>query len=231
MNEEKLLISKDNIKLKKSKYKKIKNIKIVNKVKENIPIMNFHKKEKYFEKFNILKKFTELNNQFNIKAMSNINSNHLSNKFKSIYHEHCLYNTVLKFDGWICDICEDKFEVKSNGRYRCEECDFDICVKCRINEESGYKLNNVFLSKNHEHLLKDDTFKESNWICDVCDKRYEMKTIKRFRCERCDFDICNSCKIKEMRNPNGLFYNLVINIFYIVFIYNFYDNIFYHFKL
>lgn len=188
------------------------NIGIPKKINSNI-------KDKYINYVNFLKRNKEFENQLNINK--NIKSNHLSNCFKSVFHSHNLYNSVLKYEGWICDICEEKFEEKTNGRYRCEECDFDICVKCRKLEESGYKFDNIFLSKSHKHILRDETLKETNWICDVCNKWYEMKTMKRFRCQRCDFDICNNCKVKEIKNPNGFFYNLLISIFYIYFIQDF----------
>ena len=181
----------------------------------NIFKFNRYNKEKYLENICLLKRYKELEIKLNINEN---NSKHLTNCFKSIYHSHYLYNSVSKHFGWICDICEKKFEIKTKGRYRCKKCDFDICSKCRILEESGYIFNNIFLSKSHEHLLRDETFKETNWICDVCDKRYEMKTIKRYRCENCDYDICYSCKIKEIKNTNGYIYNFLISIFNCIFI-------------
>ena len=31
----------------------------------------------------------------------------------------------------------------------------------------------------------------------ICKQSFAKKSVKRFRCEKCDSDICNNCKIKE----------------------------------
>ena len=202
---------------------------IINKEKHNNPYLKYflNNKNKYIKNAKVLKKYNELKNKININDFNDINLHHLSYNFKSIYHSHCLYNMVIEDEGWICDVCDNKFEPKTNGRYRCNRCDFDICLNCRILEESGYKCDSIFLSRYHQHLLKDATLKESNWICDVCDLRYGMKTIKRFRCDRCDFDICYNCKVKDIKNTNGYFWNFLITIFYLYFIHSFCDYISY----
>jgi hypothetical protein len=184
----------------------------------NIQYINNYNIEENFEKVCLLKKYKEFESNFNIN--NNRDFYFLNNSFKSEYHRHCLYNSVLNKYGWICDICNKEFEVRSKGRYRCDYCDFDICIKCKMLEESGYKFENIFLSKYHEHLLRDETLRENNWICDVCDKRFEMKTMKRFRCETCDFDICDNCKINEIKKINGIIYNTLIGIFYFFFMHN-----------
>ena len=178
----------------------------------------------HFENIYYLKLYKELDNR---NLLNKISSNHLSNAFHSIYHRHTLFNRFNydhKYYDWICDICGEKYKLKTIS-YRCDTCDFDICSNCRLKEESGFRYNNIFLSKYHEHLLIDVTFKESNWICDVCDKRYGMQTIKRFRCEKCDFDICNSCKSYEIQNVNGIIYSFLINIFDFSFIINLKDDL------
>ena len=199
-------------------YKNINSLKSY--IFSNFSTLNTKKTKKYntkdnFEKICLLKRYKEFESNF-IKN-NNRDVTFLNNNFKSEYHRHCLYNSVLDHYGWICDICNTEFEVKSKGRYRCEYCDFDICVKCKILEESGYQFDNIFLSKYHEHLLRDETLRENNWICDVCDKRFEMKTMKRYRCEECDFDICYNCKINEIKRINGIIYNSLIGIFYFFF--------------
>lgn len=189
------------------------------------------KKINFLKYINILKRYKEIDNKINKIDYKGINTTHLSYNFNSFYHPHCLYNMVLNSEGWICDICEKTFEVKSNGRYRCHKCDFDICVNCRIIEEKGYKFDNIFVSRYHKHLLKEKTLRENDWICDACDIGYQMKTIKRYRCERCDFDICYNCKIKEIINTNGYFFNFLIAIIYICFIHGFYDSISQYIKI
>ena len=192
------------------------SFRILDKINDN---------KKYFQNLY----YSKLNKELNSKTVLNkISSNHLSNSFQSIYHSHTLYNRYNydhKYYDWICDICEEKYKLNTIS-YRCDKCDFDMCSRCRLKEESGFIKDNIFLSKYHEHLLIDETLKETNWICDVCDKRYEMKTIKRFRCEKCDFDICNSCKRYEIQNVNGIFYSFLINIFNFSFINNLKDDLF-----
>lgn len=209
-------------------FKIIKNLGKCNN--GSIDLFSSYKKN-YLKNSNILKRYKEIENKIIINDYKHKNINHLSYNFNSFYHPHCLYNMVLNYDGWICDICGEEFEVKTNGRYRCHECDFDICVKCRIMEESGHTFDNIFLSKYHKHLLQDETMRENNWICDICDIKYEMKTIKRYRCERCDFDICHKCKTKEIENTNGYICNFLITIIYLWFIHGFYDSISNYIKL
>ena len=70
----------------------------------------------------------------------------------------------------VCDICNGEYKEKTEKRFRCEICDFDVCIKCKILEESGYKFNNVFLSKNHQHLLNlGNSSGLFGWNCDICD--------------------------------------------------------------
>lgn len=166
--------------------------------KEKCPNIKIDYIERYFEyknKYNdLLKKYKDLENIINNK---NSNNPVRSNIFKSKYHIHPLYDRTNNDVNWICDICESEYTKKTEGRYQCQNCDFDICLKCRILEESEYKFSNIFLSKFHIHLLKDSTFLENDWICNVCKQNFKQKTIKRYRCEKCHFDICNDCKINE----------------------------------
>lgn len=46
----------------------------------------------------------------------------------------------------------------------------------------------------HEHPLFEVKDQPSNWGCDICQKAYIKGSIDRYRCEKCDFDICNICK-------------------------------------
>ena len=168
-------------------------------------------KQKYFELktkyLDILKKNNELEKSLNNNNIhSNINNN-INNNFKSIYHSHILYDDTNNITNWKCDICESSYKAKTEKRFRCQNCDFDICIKCKILEESGYKFNNVFLSIKHNHLLKKKNSKSSlfsrYWFCDVCNKQGKNNE-KRFRCDLCDYDICDDCKNNEENNINQL---------------------------
>mgnify|MGYP002624818009 FL=1 len=108
-----------------------------------------------------------------------------------------LYDRTQVDEAWMCDICNSIYEPKQEIRFGCLGCDFDICIKCKMVEESGYKYDNLFYSKKHTHLLKEFTFEGNDWICDNCNTKYDFGKEKRFRCVKCDYDLCNQCKMKE----------------------------------
>jgi hypothetical protein len=171
---------------------------------EKCPKLNIDYKAKYFDikiKYDdLLKKYNELlkqtKNGNNILRAQRPN-NLMTNSFKSKYHPHILKDETNDETDWICDLCQSKHNKTTEGRFRCNACDFDICLKCKVLEESGYNFNNFFFSKTHTHILLDMTFENNNWVCNQCRKKYPKKSIKRFRCKKCDYDICNDCKIKE----------------------------------
>ncbi len=158
-------------------------------------------KEKYLSlnsKYNnLLQKYNELKSELIvIKNIKNFNAKS-NNIFISAYHPHILYDRTQVDEDWACDICGSTYDKKKEIRFGCSDCDFDICIKCKMVEESGYKYNNLFYSKKHNHLLKEFTFEGNDWICDNCNVLYLFGKEKRFRCVKCDFDLCNQCKMKE----------------------------------
>ena len=182
---------------------------------DKCPKLNVDYKSKYIEYKNkydiLLKKYNELEKQFNEyksnKDNSSANSgvrkyNFMTETFQSKYHLHELKDATNDENDWICDLCKTEYNKKTEGRYRCKKCDFDICVKCKIIEESGYKFGHIFMSKFHTHILQDKTFDDSNWMCNECRKNYPKKSIKRFCCQKCNYDLCNNCKIKEELTNN-----------------------------
>ena len=178
---------------------------------EKCPNLITDYKEKYFELKNkyldLEKKYNELEKQLN--NYKHVNINNINNNFKSIYHRHNLIDYTNDDSSWSCDICENDYKAKTERRFRCDNCDFDICIKCRILEDSGYKFN-VYLSNYHPHLLKEKNSNLSsifvrNWKCEVCKKTYNVKeNKKRFGCEKCKYNICDDCKIKEDNMINQL---------------------------
>lgn len=154
-------------------------------------------KKKYLEYknkyLNLLNKYKELENKLNGNKLRGNNNN---NNFNSKYHIHSLYKKLNEHN-WRCNICFTFYKPNEEGRYRCEECDFDICLKCKLLEESGYKFKKIFLSKTHKHLLEAHYNSEFNWVCNICRKKYDKNTIKSYRCNKCDYDLCKFCKEKE----------------------------------
>ena len=134
----------------------------------------------------------------NIPPNSNQNNEKEDNKtFKSKYHIHTLNDETQDNHNWICDTCRGTYKAKTAKRFRCNSCDFDVCYLCKEKEEKGELLPNIFLSKTHKHLLRDSTTRDINWICNVCKKKYKAKSVTHFRCEKCDYDICDNCKLNE----------------------------------
>ena len=112
----------------------------------------------------------------------------------------------------------DFHQTKGYKRFRCESCDFDLCLRCmrfyhdenfKIKDDSSnyrsfYLLYKKYYTNVHNHpLVFLDKKKENNWVCDgrKLNQRCfsgitdfgQAKNISRFRCEICDFDLCENC--------------------------------------
>ena len=103
-----------------------------------------------------------------------------------IFHQHSLFNFSFRKTNWRCNICKNNFEFNKISRFRCKNCDFDICNNCKND------LN--YISKSHPHSLVNMTIRETNWRCNICKKNYLKNSVRRYRCHQCDFDICYDCK-------------------------------------
>ena len=131
-------------------------------------------------------------------------------------------------NGWYCDAKNliggcvsglNEFNISKNfKRFRCMQCDYDLCEKCMIkfydnkwiiknnnsNNRYLYLFKKTYYSTVHEHPLVflDKSF-ENGWECDgrsLTGKCLSGITgfnqthgIPRFRCEKCDFDLCENC--------------------------------------
>lgn len=107
-----------------------------------------------------------------------------------------------KDNGWACDARKDGGclsgitdfrQTKGMNRFRCEKCDFDYCDKCYI-LRTGHKL----CMKGHP-LVPLGTTKDNGWGCDMksskagCLRDNKTKGVDRYRCEACDYDLCDLC--------------------------------------
>ena len=73
--------------------------------------------------------------------------------------------------------------------YACKACKIYYCTSCAYNNISSFK------TKSHTHPLKH-TEKPTSWYCDgscISKLNRSIDKLKRFRCEECDFDLCESC--------------------------------------
>ena len=195
----------------KEKCPKLEEDKEKNEIDYKLKYLEY--KNKYFD---LLKINLELENKLNeYKTNANNISNSMSmniksdksidsNEFKSNFHTHILFGKTNPNKIWKCDICQDIYKYKNDKRFQCEACNFDICLKCKILEEGGYKFEDIYLSNKHPHILRVPGFFNniSDWICDICNEKFLAESQKRFRCEKCDYDICENCAEEEEQSNN-----------------------------
>ena len=107
---------------------------------------------------------------------------------------------------------------KGIKRFRCMQCNFDLCDLCmkkyydqnfEIKNDSSNNRGLYFLKRQyptlvHKHPLTFlDKTKDNGWSCNgmnLDEKCFsgitgfdQTKNIPRFRCEKCDFDLCENC--------------------------------------
>ena len=113
---------------------------------------------------------------------------------------------------------DNTLKSKSCKRFRCVTCDFDLCEKCMDkyydnnyiikNDDSNnrclYLLDKKYFSQIHEHPLTFvDKSQDNGWMCygnNMTNKCFsgiedinQSKGIPRFKCEKCDFNLCENC--------------------------------------
>ena len=119
----------------------------------------------------------------------------LDSRFTSKFHNHTLYESTKAETDWCCDVCKENYLRRTKLRYRCEQCDFDICGDCKYKETKAKpnQLNN--LSKKHQHSLKLNKRIISK-ICSLCKKNSHIF----YSCTECNgYFVCENCK------RNGLY--------------------------
>ena len=179
--------------------------------------------------------FEHLKSSHNKKIVDNSSSKiiplnfELYKYYKATTHEHPLkYLDTTMDNKWICDAAQsnggclsgsnENNKSKNFKRFRCMQCDYDLCEKCLIkyyddkfvikNDNSSnrnlYLFKKAYYSQAHEHpLIFLDKSEENGWACDgknlinkcfsgITDF-YQSKGIPRFRCQECDFDLCENC--------------------------------------
>ncbi len=129
-------------------------------------------------------------------------------------HEHSL--TAINKEGWACDGryfkegclsgITDFNQTTGMKRFRCEECDFDLCYRPVL----VFIIRETYFVSCHHHPLTTIN-KDNRWACDgrkftggcvsgITD--FDQTTgMKRFKCEKCDFDLCEKCLAKYFIIP------------------------------
>ena len=129
---------------------------------------------------------------------------------------------------WVCDATKlqggclsgsNNINLSKNfKRFRCMQCDYDLCEKCMIkyyddkaiikndnsNNRNLYLFKKPYYSLAHEHpLIFLDKSSENGWACDGINiinqcfsginDFYQTNGMENFRCEQCNFDLCRNC--------------------------------------
>ena len=174
-------------------------------------------------------KIMEINNNINNIIISSSGKYELYKYYKATTHNHPLKFLDTTMDnGWSCDGrhiaggclsgINNFHQTKNIKRFRCIQCNYDLCEKCmnnyydnkyiikndESNNRSLYLFKRQYFSQVHIHpLLFLDKSKDNGWGCDgrkLINKCFSGITgfhqtynIARFRCEKCDFDLCENC--------------------------------------
>ena len=166
---------------------------------------------KYKGEFYALKILNNLENNSNEfqSYLSFYNSKDKSYSISVKEHEDLLAYCLTNFD-WKCNLCLFNYN-KSNGRYYCTRCNFNICENCHYRRKYNMKKSfpkdtipsNLSVTDNylntdlHEHPLiycrisKNLTF-FNDWNCSNCCGNYN-NNIWSFYCTMCNYHLCLSC--------------------------------------
>ena len=200
-------------------------------------LKNNHKKILKSSCLNLNTNSNNTNNSYYniIKDISNISINNNNNNFELYkYYKSSTHNHPLKYldttmsNGWKCDgfylssKClsgiTDFHQTASIKRFRCMQCDYDLCHKCMIkyydnnfvikndnsNNRGLYLFKKKYITDVHKHpLVFLDKSRDTDWACDgrnlingcfsgITDF-HQSAGLPRFRCEECDFDLCENC--------------------------------------
>ena len=141
--------------------------------------------------------------------------------FKKSYYSQAHTHPLIFLDksddkGWACngkDLINGCFSGitgfnQSEGipRFRCEKCDFDLCENCmnHYKKKIYYEINHSYKTAAHPHgLIYLGKSIDGSWLCDGKNSKegcfsgltdfHQTKGVERFRCEKCDFDLCKNC--------------------------------------
>jgi len=192
-----MIISKDEL-IEKINFKAIENISIC-PLCGGIILNPFicEKCENCFCK-NCINKFDKENGRN--KCPFNCENTHFK---KSIFLTNILSQLQFKCKNG-CDEIIDYQKLEEHYNESCSKIDFkkkyfelkkkydELCKSLEKNQNE-----NIFISKFHPHQLIFSIDKNIMWKCNKCNKHYFLNSIKRYRCKKCDFDICENCKKKE----------------------------------
>jgi len=165
-----------------------------------------------------------------LRAVPCVNLNpELYKYYKATTHNHPLkYLDTTMDNSWRCNAnylpggclsgSNNINKSKNFKRFRCMQCDYDLCEKCMLkyyddkciikndnsNNRNLYLFKKNYYSQAHPHpMIFLDKSEENGWACDgrnfinkcfsgITDYN-QTRGIPRFRCAKCDFDLCENC--------------------------------------
>jgi len=115
--------------------------------------------------------------------------------------------------GWVCNGSPDGFacisgvrdvdDTRGMHRWRCSECDLDLCAACFAAYSGFSDADTVVPSCRRGHLMLPlETSRPNGWICSMSHHRgcrnglttpNLSRAFDRWRCEVCDYDLCEAC--------------------------------------
>ena len=90
---------------------------------------------------------------------------------------------------WTCDLCHRVDSYGHRERWRCWECDFDVCGDCMA--EPATIVDRSGTVPRHRHPL--EYTRRFSWTCDECTTGYSLKS--SYHCSTCDYDVCDRCVV------------------------------------
>lgn len=195
----------------------------IKKISENKEIPHFFCKEC---NFNLCEKCMRNNFENEVKNKEKKLNENNKNKENDLYiinhfylcksHKHLVKYLGITNANWWCNgrIEEEKCLSKITKfgqtgnipRFRCDKCDFDLCLKCFEHhkiESREFIVNKKYKFRAHEHNLVYLGKTNSEWFCDGkkfrdgclngIKKVSKNVDIPKFRCDKCDFDLCVHC--------------------------------------
>ncbi len=115
-------------------------------------------------------------------------------------------STELAGDEYECKECKQAFR-KDMGRWRCQECDYDICpsekrpvallAMCFVGVPEALRGKLLFCQdKKHPLIWSQNTvgYPSQSYTCSVCGQPERSLTVGRWTCGLCKYNVCPECR-------------------------------------
>lgn len=144
---------------------------------------------------------------------------YVSNPENKYSHVHPLYTSAYPSGtNYHCDYCKKNLDGQRG--YRCQPCNWDMCMECKEKSNSIEEALKVakekakqvkeslssstpanMITTGHPHQLYINTYPSgSNYHCDSCKKNLDGQ--RAHRCQPCNWDMCMECKTNFDNNAS-----------------------------